>query len=192
MTTLFVSTGKETLFLFLQHSQDKSFWQALQLEAKLWFQGVSQACRRPLDSYRKCSRNGRCGGSRVCQACGYSSSRSLRATGTELVTYFSLFFTMFALSLVVLAAPASVLSPEAHEYNLGIQKRLWLLVDFWKEAAPILMDAGVVHPTQIPLTGSVFLPVKWEMSFFMWGCGLILKCHLKEGRWSSCCLGKNS
>lgn len=62
-------------------------------------------------------------GSRACQACGYSSSSSLRAVVTELVTYSSLSFTMFTLSPVVLEAPASVLSPEAHEYNLGVHKR---------------------------------------------------------------------
>lgn len=65
---------------------------------------------------------GRCVGSRACQACGYSSGSSLRATVTQLVTYSSLSFTMFTLSPVLLKDPASVLSPEAHEYNLGIHK----------------------------------------------------------------------
>lgn len=66
---------------------------------------------------------GRCVGSRVFQACGYSSISSLRTTVTELVAYSSLSFTMFTLSPVVIEATDSVMSPEAHEYNLGIHKR---------------------------------------------------------------------
>lgn len=135
-------------------------------------------------------------GSRACQAYHGSDNSSFKATATELITLPSLSFIMFKLSPAILEALFPIFSPGScgDEYNLGVHKRVWLLMCFSQEAATIC-EAGDVCPTQIPLTVSILSPVKWEIHFFRWCCGdkgLILKCHLREGRWSCCCLGKNT